>query len=189
MLWCRRPPREFPSCCKTNFHFFNRPHAAFPFSCMQRKGTPYSGPQKWMTARGVWPWGIQIGPFAVYETYFCKMNFHFIHKSHAAFPFSCMQRKGQPTVDLKSDWHQGVFDPGAFELDHLQSTKPIFAIWISTFLTSHMQHFPFLACREKGIPQWTPKVTDTKRCMTLGHSNWTSSSLRNPFFKCKFPLY
>ena len=105
------------------------------------------------------------------QNQFFKCKFHFINKPHEAFPFSCMQRKGHPTMDLKSDRHQGVFDPGAFKLDHLQSTKPIFAIRISTSLTSHMQHFPILACREKGIPQWTPKVTDTKRCMTIGHSN------------------
>ena len=31
--------------------------------------------------------------------------------------------------------------PGAFKLDNLQSTKPIFSKYISTLLTGHMQHF------------------------------------------------
>ena len=172
------------------------------------------------------------------------MDLHFINKWHAAFPFSCIQRKGHPTVDPKSEWNQGVHDPGAFKLDHLQSMKPIFAKYISTLLTltcssslflhpgkrapyigpqkwmtprgvwpwgiqirpfavheayfwklifhfinSHMQDFPFPACREKGTPQWTPKVNDTKGCMTLGHSNWTICSPRKPIFPNWFSLY
>ena len=135
-----------------------------------------------MTARGVRPWGIQIGPFAVHKTYFCKMNFHFINKPHAAFPFSSMQRKRHPTVDPESEGHPGVHDPGAFKLGHLQSMKPIFASKISTLLPGHMQHFPFPACREKDSPQWTPKVSDTKWCMTLSHSNWTICSPRRPIY-------
>ena len=43
-------------------------------------------------------------------------------------------------MDPKSEWQQGVYDPGAFKLDHLQSTKPIFAKWISTFFFE----FPFI---------------------------------------------
>ena len=31
-----------------------------------------------------------------HETYFCTPYFHYIKKSHAAFPFSCMHRKGHP---------------------------------------------------------------------------------------------
>ena len=48
--------------------------------------------------RGVWPWGIQIGPFGVQETYFCKVNFHFINRPDAAFPFSCILWNGHPTM-------------------------------------------------------------------------------------------
>ena len=98
-------------------------NAAFSFE----KRVPFSGLQKRMAPRCVWPWGIQIGFFAVQETHFCIMDFHFINRPHAAFPFSCIQRKGHPSVDHKSDWHQGVYDPGAFKLDHLLSKKPIFA--------------------------------------------------------------
>ena len=65
-----------------------------------------------MTPRGVWPWGIQVGLFAVHQTYFCKINFNFINRSHAAFPFSCMQRNGRPTMYPKSEWHQGCMTPG-----------------------------------------------------------------------------
>ena len=128
----------------------------FPFPASREKG-PLSGPQKWMTPRGVWPWGIQIGSFAVHETYFCKMDVHFINRPDAALPFSCIKRKGHSTVDPKSEWHQGVYDPGAFKLDHLQSMKPIFAKWISTLLTSHMQHFPFPACWGKNTCTVDPK--------------------------------
>ena len=50
--------------------------------------------KKWMKRRGIWPWFIQVGPFRVHKIYFWIVNFHFIIKPHAAFPFSCMQRKG-----------------------------------------------------------------------------------------------
>ena len=101
-----------------------------------------------MAPRVAWPWGIQIGPFGIHETYLSHINFHLINKSHAAFPFSCIPRKGQPTVDPKTEWHQGSCDAGAFKLVHLQSTKPIFAYNISTLLTGCIQHFHFHACRE-----------------------------------------
>ena len=60
--------------------------------------------------------------------------------------------------------------PGAFKLDHLQSTKSTFAKWISTLLTSHLQYFPFPASREMGIPLWTARVSGHRGCMNLGHS-------------------
>ena len=51
------------------------------------------------------------------------MDFHFINRPHAAFPFSCIQRKGLPSVDPKSERLKDVYDPGVFKLHHL---KPIF---------------------------------------------------------------
>ena len=73
------------------------PFKSFSNSWMQRKGhptmdpkskrAPHNGPQKWMRPRGVWPWGIQIGPFAVNKTYFCKVDFHFINNHMQEFPF------------------------------------------------------------------------------------------------------
>ena len=66
----------------------------------------------------------------------------------AAFPLSCMQRKGDPAVDPESERQQGGYDHGAFKLDQLESMKLIFEKKISIFLTGHMQHFPFPACRE-----------------------------------------
>ena len=105
----------------------------FPFPACREKGTPKYGSHKWLTPKGVWPWGTQIGPFAVHKTYFCKMNFHFINRPHAAFPFSCIQWNGHPTM--------------------------------------------------------YPIVSDTKGCMTLGHSNWTICSPRNLFLQNEFPLY
>ena len=38
-----------------------------------------------------WPLGNQIWPCGVSHTNFWKLIFHFIDKSHAAFPFHCMQ--------------------------------------------------------------------------------------------------
>ena len=184
-----------------NFHIINKSHAAIPFSCMQGKGHPtvypksgwqaryiwpwgiqvepfavyltylwkyvstfstshmqhfpfptctekacYSGTQKWLTARGIWPWCIQVKPYAVHQTSLHKIYCHFLNKSHVAFPFSCMQRKGHPTVDPKRGWQKGVYDLGAFKLDHWGSTKPIFTKRISTFSASHIHHSPFPVC-------------------------------------------
>ena len=39
-----------------------------------------------------------------------------------------MQRKGHAIVDLKSEWQQGVYDPGVFKLDDFEFMKPIFEI-------------------------------------------------------------
>ena len=40
-----------------------------------------------MTPRGALLWGILIGPFGVFKTYFCKIDFHFINRSNAAVLF------------------------------------------------------------------------------------------------------
>ena len=78
----------------------------------------------------------------------------------------------------KSEWEQGVYDPGAFKLDHLESTEPIFAQQISTFLTGHMQNLPFPACKEKGTKSaWEQGVYDP-RAFKLDHLESTK-----PIFK------
>ena len=68
------------------------------------KETLYTGPQEWITARVVWPWGNQVGSFGVHETYFWEVNLHFINKLYAALPFpayresdilQCSDPKGQ----------------------------------------------------------------------------------------------
>ena len=56
-----------------------------------------------MTPMGVWPWGIQVGPFGVHKTYFCKVEFYFIHVSDAAFSFSCMHWKCQWRMNIVGD--------------------------------------------------------------------------------------
>ena len=48
----------------------------------------------------------------------------------------------------------------------------------------HVQQFPFPACREKGTPEWIPKVNDSK-----GHSDWTIWGPKNLSLKDKFLLY
>ena len=142
-----------------------------------------------LTARVICPRDIQIGPFGAYRKFFWKVNFHFIRRPHAAFLYSCMQRKGQFSVDLKWEWDHGVYDSGVPELDYFESMKPILPKWISTFLTSHMQNFPFPAYSEMGTPHCTPKVDESKGYMTLGHSNWTICSPGNLFLQNEFPLY
>ena len=52
-----------------------------------------------------------------------------------------------------------------------------------------MQHFPFPAYSGKGTPQLTLKVGDTRGCMTLGHSNWTTYTPQNLFLQNAFKLY
>ena len=42
------------------------------------KRAPHNDLKKWMTSRGVWHWGIQIGPFAVRETHFSEISL-FLH--------------------------------------------------------------------------------------------------------------
>ena len=50
--------------------------------------------------------------------------------------------------------------------------------------------FPFSSMQKKGRTlQWIPKVSNTKGCMTLGHSNWTIRSSQDLFLQLKFPLY
>ena len=125
--------------------------------------------------------------FCIDGTIFCMQYIHYINKSHAAFPFSCMQRKEQPTVDPKSKGAQGVCDPGAFKLGHLQSTKPFFACETSTLLTSHMDHFSCMQRRDS--LQWTQKSKETDSCVTQGHSNWVICNLQNLLLPKRFPLY
>ena len=85
-------------------------HAALPFPACMERDTQQQTPNLNETKDCMTLW-----PFAVYET--CYIDSGFTNRSHAAFPFSCMQRKGHPTLDSKSEWHQGVYDPGAFKMD------------------------------------------------------------------------
>ena len=118
------------------------------------------------------------------ETYICKKNFQFFQQSTCR-----ISTKRALQNRPKSEWQQGMYDPGAFTLDYLESIKPNFVKEFSILLTSHMQHFPFPACREKGTLKATSKVNDTKECMTLGHSNRIICSPQNLFLQYEFPLY
>ena len=80
-----------------NFHIFDKPHAAFPFSCIQKKGHLNSG-HKINDVRGCMSLDNQIGSYAIHISYFWKINFHFFNKPHAGFPFFCIHRKGHLTV-------------------------------------------------------------------------------------------
>ena len=88
---------------------------------------------------------------------------------HASFSLSFIQRKGHPTVDPKSKWHQGVYDSGAFKLDHLETIKPTFSKEMSTLLTSDMQHVPFpmdgqISESIHGEPRGQKSVQTSVRC-------------------------
>ena len=120
----------------------------------------------------IWPWGSNWTIWSP-QNLFLQHNFPFLKGHMQHLPFPACRGKEQLTAKPKSKWHQWVNDPGAFELDHLQSMKPMFATWISTLLTGHKQHFAFPACRGKRQLTVDPKVNDTNGYMTLGHSNWT----------------
>ena len=102
-----------------------------------------------MTPWVLWPLGIPIWLFVGHETYFRKMDFHLIYRSHAEFSFSCIQWKRHPTMDPKSKWHQGVYEPGEFKLDRLMSVKPIFAKEIPTYITCECSISLFLHAEKR----------------------------------------
>ena len=52
-----------------------------------------------------------------------------------------------------------------------------------------MQHFPFPASSEMSTAEWTPKVNESKGCMTLGHSNWDIWNPQNLFLANSFWLF
>ena len=92
---------------------------------LQRIGHPTVDPKSWWH-QWYMTLGLLIGPFGVHETYFLKNKLFFFSRSHAAFPLSCIQWNGHPTMYPKHEWRQGVYEQGAIKLDHLKSTKPIF---------------------------------------------------------------
>ena len=53
-----------------------------------------------------------MGPFPVYETFFCNRNFHFINKSHAAVPFPACRVKGTPQLTPKVNDKKGCMTLG-----------------------------------------------------------------------------
>ena len=153
-----------------NLQFNNKSHAAFPFPACRVKGI-LKLTAKWLATRGVWPWHIQIEPFAVYETYLCKINLHFVNNLHAAFLFPACREKGtlKVTAELTSNKERNsnwaICSPWNL---FLKSNFPL--------LTSHMQHFPFPACRVKwkgtpwGSKKLTAKVTSNKSVWPWGIS-------------------
>ena len=97
-------------------------------------------------------------------TYFSKIYFHFTYKSHAEFPFHCMQRKGHSTMDSKSEWLHGPHEPGIFKLDHFESWKSIFYFHFT--YKSHAA-FQFHCTQRKGHSKLYPKSEWQVGCMPL----------------------
>ena len=143
-----------------------------------------------MIPRGEWPRDIPIGPFGVHHAYFWRLDFYLFKNPDAAFPISCMQSKGHPAADPKNVWYQGWMTLGfQFQLDHLGSTKRIFENWISTLLRSHMQRFPFRACRRvKGNCRLWTSSSECGLCCTIprfSNINFHSSNKHHfPFPAC-----
>ena len=87
-----------------------------------------------MRHRNFWPWGIQTGPFATCQNWFCSIIFPlFCPASHNKL-FLITPERGREEGTwaenwerdfLKSEWDTGFSDPGAFKLDHLQSVELI----------------------------------------------------------------
>ena len=76
---------------------------------------------------------------------FFPNEFSLFKRSHAAFPFPCRAAFVEP----KSEGHKWMYDPGAFKLDHLQSTRPILHKKI-VFFKSQMQHSPVSCMQGRG---------------------------------------
>ena len=91
--------------------------------------------QKWMTLKGVWPWGIQIGPFTVHNTYFYQMEFHLINK-----PMQC-------SLFQHALWHlttRTVFQKGNYNKEVLQFLKntSVLQILFGQFISALVFHLP-----------------------------------------------
>ena len=93
---------------KINFHFHNKPHAAFPFPACRERDTLHWNPKVnyikgystslFLMQRNGHP---TVDPKSEWGAWPCGINLHFIkfiNKPHAEFPFSCMQRRGDSTV-------------------------------------------------------------------------------------------
>ena len=55
-----------------------------------------------------------MGTFAVHATHFLEIFFRFTIKSHAAFHFPCMQKKGHSNMDPKRKHQQRVYACGIY---------------------------------------------------------------------------
>ena len=120
---------------------------------------------------------------------FLQEEFPLLYQATCSIPFPRMQREralhngSQNWMRARALWTCFIqVGPGKVH-------KTYFWKIYSHFIRSHMQHFPFPACREKGIPQCTPKLIDFKGCMTLGNSIWTMWGLPNFFLDNIFPFY
>ena len=74
-------------------------------------------PQKGNGTNGCMTLGHTNGLILSLQNLFLHHEFPLFHKPHAAFPFSCMQRKGLPIMDRKVHDTGGVYDPGVFKLN------------------------------------------------------------------------
>ena len=83
--------------------------------------------------------------------------------------------------------------PGAFKLDHLQPTEPLFLPNFHNFFTFILGGqflLPQRANKGKRENHTTPKLDETKGFQCLEHSNWTICSLLSQFcFQTFFQLF
>ena len=117
------------------------------------------------------------------QNLFLQNEFLPLEQGICSIPYYSMQGKGYSLMDIKSEWEQGVYDPWALKLDHMQSTKPTFAKLISASLTSHMQH-SFSSMQGKGHSM-VDLNSERPGAFKLGHmqskkpmfAKWISTSL------------
>ena len=162
---------------------------------------------------------IQYGPFEIgYFSYLWNRFFYAVFKGGLPSIFyhvfvatrvllQCRKRQGEKRAGaengkkelFQSEWHQGVYDPGAFKLDHLQPVKQILFQNISHFYPISNSK-PIIFTPETGMEEEaglglnmrkgnSPKVNETQGLLTLGQSNWTICSLLNRFCSKIFPIF
>ena len=99
-------------------------------------------------------------------------------EANSYYPRGLIMGKGN-SPNFKIGWDRGVWVPGAFKLDHLQSIEPILFWNFSNF-------FHFILGSQLLLPQranfgsWEnfpfPNMDETEGIECLGHSNWTICS-------------
>ena len=95
-------------------------------------------------------------------------------------PFPLFPRKNEKREITQTEWDKGIWEPGAFKLDHLQPIKPFLLLIFSIFwLSCPKAHFLYSPGKmRKGK---SPNLSETKVFGCLGHSNWTICSQLHPF--------
>ena len=85
----------------------------FPFPACREKGTPQRTPKE-IGIKGDMTLWHSNWTICSQQNLFYAGKIPLCQQATCSISLSCMQRKGHPTADPKSDWNQGVHDPVAF---------------------------------------------------------------------------